>query len=65
MKIAIATDLHLGIRRGSEIYLNSQLKFFKNQFIPELKSKGIDTIIIPGDFFDNRLALDNKILKHV
>jgi len=65
MKIGIFSDLHFGVRRGAEIYLTSQLKFIKNQFIPELKSKGIDTIIIPGDFFDNRLALDNKILKHV
>ena len=65
MKLGIFSDLHFGVRRGAEIYLTSQLKFIKNQFIPELKAKGIDTIIIPGDFFDNRLALDNKILKHV
>lgn len=65
MKIGIFTDIHLGVKRGSEIFLESQLKFIKNQFIPQLIEKGIDTIIIPGDFFDNRLALDNRILKHV
>ncbi len=65
MKIAIISDIHFGARRASEIILNSQIKFFKNQFIPDLKSRGIDTIIIPGDFFDNRLALDNKILKTI
>ena len=65
MKIAIITDIHMGTKRGSEIFLESQLKFFRNQFFPQLKERGIDTIIIPGDFFDNRLALDNRILKHV
>lgn len=65
MKVGIVTDLHFGKSRASEIFMQSQLKFFRNQFFPELISKGIDTIIIPGDFFDNRLALDNKILNHV
>lgn len=65
MNIAIITDIHMGIKRGSEIFLQSQLKFFRNQFIPELIKRKIDTIIIPGDFFDNRIALDNKILKHI
>lgn len=65
MKIALISDLHFGMRRGVEIFLNSQLQFFKNQFIPDLIKRGIDTIIIPGDFFDNRIALDNRILKHI
>lgn len=65
MKIALVTDCHLGVKKASEVFLESQLKFFRNQFIPDLKKKGISTIIIPGDFFDNRLALDSKILTHV
>lgn len=65
MNIAILNDAHFGCKRGSEIFLQSQLKFFRNQFIPELIERKIDTIIIPGDFFDNRIALDNKILKHI
>jgi DNA repair exonuclease SbcCD nuclease subunit len=65
MKIAFVTDIHMGCRRGSEVFLKSHLKFFKNQFIPDLKERKIDTIIIPGDFFDNRLALDSRILDSV
>lgn len=65
MKIGIVTDCHFSIRKASEVFLESQLKFFKNQFIPDLKARGISTIIIPGDFFDNRLSLDSKILTHV
>lgn len=65
MKIAFVTDIHFGARRGSELFLNSHLKFFKNQFIPEIKENGIDTIIIPGDFFDNRLAVDSRTIKEV
>lgn len=65
MKVALITDLHFGVKRGSEIFLESQLKFFKEQFIPELLEKGIDTIFILGDFFDNRVHLDSKILNSV
>jgi len=62
MKVALVSDTHLGVRKGSEIFLNSQLKFFREQFIPELKEKGIKTIIHLGDFFDNRVHINSKIL---
>lgn len=65
MKIGIVTDCHFSVKRGSDIFLKSQLKFFKEQFIPELKERNIKTIVIPGDFFDNRTSLDQKILDHV
>lgn len=65
MKVALLTDTHLGFRKGSEIFLNSQMKFFREQFIPELKAAGIDTILHLGDFFDNRVHINSKVLNQV
>ena len=52
-KICITTDWHLDCKNGSEILLESQLRFFKNTFIKTLKKNNIDTIIHLGDFTDN------------
>jgi DNA repair exonuclease SbcCD nuclease subunit len=61
-KVAIVTDTHLGMRRANPVFLESQLRFFKTQFIPYLKENGINVIFILGDFFDNRVNIDSKIL---
>lgn len=65
MKVALITDSHYGVRKGNETFLNSQIRFFKEQFIPELKQAGIDTIIHLGDFFDNRVHINSKVLNSV
>lgn len=62
MKIAVITDTHFGARKGNDMILDSQLKFFRNQFIPELRAAGITTILHLGDFFDNRVHINSKIL---
>ena len=62
MKIAVITDTHFGARKGSDMILESQLRFFRNQFIPELRSAGITNILHLGDFFDNRVHINSKIL---
>lgn len=58
MKIAIIADLHIGIKKSDIIWQQSQLKFFKEQLVPELKSKGIKDIFILGDVFDTRNTLN-------
>jgi DNA repair exonuclease SbcCD nuclease subunit len=60
-KIAILTDLHFGIRKNSDIYTESQIRFIKKQFIPYLKEHNIKKIFILGDIFDNRSSVDTKI----
>lgn len=65
MKVAIVSDTHFGYKKGNETFLNSQLRFFREQFIPELKAAGIDTILHLGDFFDNRVHINSKILNSV
>lgn len=65
MKVALITDLHFACKKGNDIFLESQMRFFLNQFIPYLKKNKITTIIILGDFFDNRVYLDSKVLSRV
>jgi len=65
MKIGIFTDVHFGARRGNQVFLDSQLRFFREVFIPRMKSEGITHIFILGDLFDNRVNIDSKILNTV
>jgi len=58
MKVALIADLHFGCKKSDTIFQESQLRFFKEQFVPELKQKKIDTIIVCGDIFDTRFAVN-------
>lgn len=58
MKVALIADLHLGVKKSDRTFQESQLRFFKNQFVQELKEKEIDTIIVCGDVYDTRQALN-------
>ena len=44
-KIAWWTDQHFGIRKGSDEFLKSQLRFVREQFIPALRERGITKVI--------------------
>ena len=66
MKIAIIADLHFGVKKSDQTFLDSQLRFFQCQFVPELKEQGIDTIVVCGDVFDTRqtvnVATENVVI---
>jgi len=64
-KIALITDQHFGVRKNSEVFLKSHMRFFKEQFIPYLKENNITTIAMLGDLFDNRTHISTKIHSHV
>jgi DNA repair exonuclease SbcCD nuclease subunit len=64
-KVALISDIHFGVRRNNEIFLESQMKFFKNQFIPTLIKENIKDIFILGDTMDNRNAINVKVLSEV
>jgi len=59
--VAIITDSHFGIKKANDLFLESQLRFFKNQFEPSLKRNGIKEIFFLGDVFDNRVSMNIKI----
>jgi DNA repair exonuclease SbcCD nuclease subunit len=54
MKIAIITDMHLGVRGDSGIFLDQQEKFFSEVFFPYIDEHNIKTILDLGDTFDRR-----------
>jgi DNA repair exonuclease SbcCD nuclease subunit len=65
MKAALISDCHFGVRKGNDLFLNSQLKFFKEVFIPKLQDENITDIFILGDLMDNRNNINVKILSEV
>lgn len=61
MKLAVITDVHLGYSNSSDIFLNSQLAFFR-EFKDYLTKNNIDTILFLGDWFHYRNAINVRIL---
>lgn len=66
MRICLIADLHFGVKKSDLVFQNSQLKFYTEQLVPELKEKGIETIVVLGDVFDTRqninVQTDNVVL---
>ena len=58
MKIALLADLHIGVKKSDQTFQASQLKFFKEQFVPELLDEGIDTVVVCGDVYDTRQSIN-------
>ncbi len=65
MKIALISDTHFGVRKNSEIFLESHLRFFKEQFIPYLENNDIKNVFFLGDICDNRSSMNIKIMNAV
>lgn len=65
MKIAMIADLHFGIKKADPTFMESQLRFFKEQFVPELNAAGIKDIWILGDVFDTRQAINTSVIYNV
>lgn len=62
MKVALLADLHFGVKRGDQIWMDSQVRFFEKQLVPELKSKNITDIWILGDVFDTRESVNVNVI---
>lgn len=60
MRILIS-DLHFGVKKANEAFLESQLKFIKEQLIPEARKKKIKEILILGDLLDTRQTVNVKV----
>ena len=57
-KVALITDTHFGIRKGSQIFHDYFEKFYSEVFFPELDRRGIRSVIHLGDCFDVRKGID-------
>ena len=58
-------DLHFGIKKADTTFMESQLRFFREQFVPELNASGIKTIWILGDVFDTRQTINTMTINRV
>lgn len=54
MKIAIVTDMHIGVRGDSKLFLDHQERFFSEVFFPHIDKHDIKIIFDLGDTFDRR-----------
>jgi DNA repair exonuclease SbcCD nuclease subunit len=57
-KVALITDTHFGVRKGSQIFHDYFEKFYSEVFFPTLDEHGIDTVVHLGDCFDVRKGID-------
>jgi DNA repair exonuclease SbcCD nuclease subunit len=64
-KIAICGDWHFGASKNSDIVLESQKRFFNNQFYSYLKDNNINEVLVLGDCFENRVSVQTKIQNEV
>jgi len=63
MKIALITDQHFGARNDSKRVHDHFETFYNEVFFPEIKKRGIDTVIDLGDTFDRRKYISFTSLK--
>jgi len=54
MRICLLGDTHFGVRNDSKAFHAYYEKFYDEVFFPELKHRGVRTIIQLGDLFDRR-----------
>lgn len=62
-KIAIFSDLHLGVHQNSDFWLNQSEKWV-DWFIEDISKKNIQTVYFLGDYFHERDAVSVKTLHH-
>lgn len=65
MKVALIADCHFGIKKSDIPFMESQLRFYKEQFVPELKRANIKDIFILGDVFDTRQTINVQTINVV
>ena len=61
MRTLVVGDLHFGIKSNSLSWLESQLKFFREQIFTEIENNNIDRIIFLGDVSDIRYSINQQI----
>lgn len=66
MTYVLFTDTHFGVKQNSQMWLNSQMEFIYEQFIPHIKSiKDNVTVVHLGDVFDSRSTISTYVATQV
>lgn len=63
MKIALITDTHFGWKNDSLLFHDYFKRFYDGVFFPELRKRGISTIVHLGDLFERRKYVNFHILQ--
>jgi len=61
VRALVIGDLHFGIKSNSLLWLESQLKFFKDQIFVEIENQNVDRILFLGDVHDVRYSINQQI----
>jgi len=64
-KIILLSDIHFGVNKNSEIFLNSSLEFFIEQLRPYMYKNKIYDMYILGDVYENRTNINVHISDEV
>lgn len=68
-KTFVITDTHFGVKQNSTTWLNAQLAFFDNEFIPALKREIENgyaiNVVHCGDVFDSRSSINPYVAQKV
>lgn len=57
-KVALISDIHFGEHKNDEAFMNMQLAYFRNFFIPKCRENGVTEIYILGDLLHDRRSLN-------
>lgn len=61
MKVALIADPHFGVKKGADLFLNNQIRYFREEFVPYLIKNMITHVFFLGDLFDNRHHINVKV----
>lgn len=64
MKLVLISDIHLGVKKNSEEFLNNTKKFFLEQVADVIENKKSNDLWILGDLFDHPEVI-NVLVKNV
>ncbi len=62
-KWAITGDWHIGSHKNNLKFLENSIRYFNDEFIPELKKRDIKKVFILGDVFDNRQTMNIYVFR--
>lgn len=68
MKTVLLSDTHYGVKQNSITWMNSQINFLYNEFIPylkELSKNDLIQVVHCGDVFDSRSSINPYIASNV
>ena len=64
MKLAIVTDVHVGVRSDSLVFDKLIEQFFTEVFFPTIKERKINYVVDLGDLFDRRKFINFEVLSN-